>query len=531
MKHYYFWFLIFIIFLNSCGSIKKHNEIVTSLHSTDQLREDVDAVYSQLQRHHPRLYQYISKNDLDFKFDSLKTSIQQPLTSHDFYEKLAPVLKEVRQGHIGVMPPQIRFTKKDRKILMKEKFEFYDLDFNYMNKKLWVSGSKSDSLLIGSEVIQIEDEPITALVQKYQTQYASDGFNTTLFDRQMGRAFQKLYARDKGFLDSLSVTFKQKDSLYTRVFRRIPKDSTAKKTDSLKKVNDSAKVAKLTTAEKFIRKQKAKEKRLKDKIFGFEGSDDKYTRNFNFINPDSTVAMMKIRGFSNGNFKKFYKQSFEQLDSLNTPNLILDLRDNGGGRIEEIAYLYRYLAQEDFQFINRSEVTSRVPFMVYAMSNGSPLVLKIVAAVFAPAVVTHNLIKTKKVNDTIYYKFKYAKTQTPFANNFNGNLYVLINGNSFSASSILSTNIQAKNLATFVGEETGGAYNGTVAGLFKIYELPNSLIKVRFGLMQIDAPYKVELDGYGIIPDVPIVPTWDDVLTDRDPEVEWILEHVKNMKQ
>jgi len=175
MKYQYLWFLVVIIIVQSCGSVKKNNAVVSSLHDADELREDVDAVYNQLQKHHPRLYQYISKEALDFKFDSLKTSITQPLSSHDFYEQLAPILMEVRQGHISVMPPQMQFTKKERKVLMKERFEFYDLDFNYMDKQLWVSGSKSDSLLIGSEVVQIENESANALIQKYQTQYASDG--------------------------------------------------------------------------------------------------------------------------------------------------------------------------------------------------------------------------------------------------------------------------------------------------------------------------------------------------------------------
>ena len=62
--------LSFIISLfYSCGSIKSYNTAVTQLHDIENLRKDVDKAYLQLQRHHPRLYQYTSKEKLDFKFD------------------------------------------------------------------------------------------------------------------------------------------------------------------------------------------------------------------------------------------------------------------------------------------------------------------------------------------------------------------------------------------------------------------------------------------------------------------------------
>jgi len=105
-------------------------------------------------------------------------------------------------------------------------------------------------------------------------------------------------------------------------------------------------------------------------------------------------------------------------------------------------------------------------------------------------------------------------------------MYVLINGNSFSAASLLSTHLKANERATFVGEETGGAYNGTVAGVYKIYELPTSKIKVRMGLMQIEAPQKQSPDGYGIKPDVKLVPTVEDRKIDRDAELEWVLKDI-----
>ncbi|PNQ72872.1 peptidase S41 [Hanstruepera neustonica] len=518
--------LVSLILIVSCKSVEKYNAQVTSLHSIYDLQEDVDAIYGQLKRHHPRLYQYSSKETLDFKFDSLKNTIVKPITSQEFYEKLAPVVREVRQGHISVAPPKEKFTKPERKELNKKKFEFYELDFECLDDALWVTGARTDSALIGSQVLKVNTENPMDLIKKYEHQIASDGYNTTLYSRAIGKNFARLYYRDKGFLDSVALTFKLRDSVFTRVLKRVDKNKPA---DSVQKPQDSTVVKTLTKDERNAKKIAEREKRKRHKKLGYISSRKEYIRNFNYLN--DAVAIMKIRGFEDGPYKEFYSESFQKLDSLNTPYLILDLRDNGGGRIGEIDYLFSYLAQEPYQFINnKSEVTSRVPFMTFAMANGSPTGLKIVSAILSPIIVTHNLLKTQKVNDTLYYKFKYSKIRQPKENNFKGQVYVLINGNSFSASSIISTNLKALNLATFVGEETGGAYNGTVAGIYKYYTLPNSLVKIRFGLMQIESPYKTEPDGFGIKPDVYIVPTHEDRLNGKDPELEWILMDIEKDK-
>jgi C-terminal processing protease CtpA/Prc len=43
-------------------------------------------------------------------------------------------------------------------------------------------------------------------------------------------------------------------------------------------------------------------------------------------------------------------QSFRKIDSYKSKTLILDLRDNGGGRLNEIVDLYSYLADSTFVF-------------------------------------------------------------------------------------------------------------------------------------------------------------------------------------
>lgn len=515
--------LITIIQLVSCASIEKYNAQIETLHKPETLRLDIDHVYNQLKKHQPNLYQYSSKTDLDFKFDSLKAAINGPMNSLEFYKCLAPIIAQVKQGHTSLGSAYKRFTKKERKVLEKKKFEFSNLDFEYLNNKLWVVKTRGvDSALIGAEVLKVDNQNASVLIEKIKTRFASDGYNKTLHNRIVGRNFSTFYYKENGFIDSLTIQFKLKDSIFSKTLKRISKKDKIEESDSIAKKAP----IKLTKLERKEHKVLERNKRKKDKIFGFIAKDKTYTRNFNFIGQDSSTAYIKIRSFSNGNYRKFYKESFKKLDSAKTKNVIIDLRDNGGGRLAEINELYAYLSKTKYTFMAPSEVNSRFSFFPAFMSNTKSVSSKIVSGILAPFLAVDNLLKTKKQDGKLYYKFRYAKEQKPKKSNYTGNLYVLINGNSFSASSLISTNLQATNRAVFVGEETGGAYNGCAAGLYKIYQLPESKLKIRMGLMQIEAPFKQNPDGYGVKPNIEITPTISDRLLGKDRALDWVLTEI-----
>ncbi|AJR04060.1 S41 family peptidase [Siansivirga zeaxanthinifaciens] len=520
--------IVFVLF--SCSSVEKYNEKITTPHTVEALRSDIDHLYSQLKKNHPKLYQYISKSDLEFKFDSLKKSINTPLTSRAFYKKLAPVVAQVRQGHIALGSVSKQYKRKELKALNKKKFEFYDLEFDYLNDKLWVTNTRGyDSTLIGSELLKIEEDSTSNLVKTFKTRFASDGYNKTLYNSYVGKVFARLYFKEFGYKDSLKVVFKHADSIFSRTLKRVEKE---KKKDTLK--TDSLKVIKpkkRTPEERKDNRIANKKKRKYNRNHGFISKYDGYTRTFKFLDTSSTaVGYMKIKSFSNGNFKKFYEESFKKLDSAKTKNLIIDLRDNGGGRIAEISYLYGFLTNKKFKLIEESEVTNRLPYFNYLLANDMPVSLKVISTLFSPFIVTHNLIKTHKKNGKYYYKLRFAKEQNPHDLNYDEHIYVLINGNSFSASSLLSTHLKATNRAVFVGEETGGAYNGCVAGIYKVYKMPESQLKIRMGLMQIETPYKQEPDGYGILPDYEVLPVINFEDPTNDNQLNWVLQDIKKRK-
>ncbi|MBQ0786805.1 MAG: S41 family peptidase, partial [Oceanihabitans sp.] len=436
--------------LASCANTKKYNTQIRSLHTVVSLQNDVDKAYTQLKRHHPNLHLYISEERLDFKMDSLKKSIDKPLTSYEFYAKIGPVIGSIRQGHISVFAPKKRFERKEYKALSKKEFTFNDLDFDYLEDTLLVTNTRSkDSFLVGSEVVKIEDEKISDLITKYKTQITSDGYNTTLYNRVLGKRFASYYYSDKYFIDSLQVTFKKEDSLFDMVFNRVNKEEKNK--DTIQKDSTSKElIVKLTKEQRKENKQKAKAIREHNQIYGYVKSRNEYTRNVEFIGQDSTIAYMKIRGFMGGKYKKFYEAGFKEIDSVKAENLIIDLRNNGGGSLAEIAELYAYLADKPFQFLEAGEVNSRIPFLKTALSNTSSTGFKIFAGVFSPLIATYSFFKTKKEAGKLYYKFKQSKLADPKTDNFKGNVYVLINGHSFSASSVLSTQLQANDRAIFV---------------------------------------------------------------------------------
>ncbi|MFT4612460.1 MAG: C-terminal processing protease CtpA/Prc [Glaciecola sp.] len=524
-----------IVLLFSCASVEKHNLQVTQLHPVEDLHEDIDNAYTQLQRHHPRLYQFTSKDILDFKFDSLKKAINEPMDSRTFYKQLATVTKHVGQGHLSISPPSTKLNKQERNKLSVSHFDINYLSFEYLDGALIISNAVGqDSVLINAEVLKIENEVPQDLIRKYKNLITADGYNTTFHNRVVGTRFMQYYANDKGRFDSISLTLKNADSTFIIKYKRRPlRDSLQVQRDSLKTLHKTK--VKLTKAGRKSKKIEQKAKRKENSKYGFVPTPHmpevkNYTRNLSFVGKDSIVALVKIKRFKNGNYEGFYDETFTILDSLKTKTLIIDLRNNFGGRLDEIDYLYSFLTDENYTFLNKSETNTRFPILKSVMSNSNSVFTKVFAGLLSPVLATADILNVSKKDGQLYRKFRSANEQEPKLLNFKGKVYVLINGNSFSASSVLSSQLHGTNRATFVGEETGGAYNGTVAGLFKIYQLPNTKVQVRIGLMQLDTKQKTDIDGYGVKPHVEILPTYQDRLHNIDPELEWVLKDIETKK-
>ncbi len=518
MKKIFLFTLISI--LASCSSIKNHNARLDDLLPIADSKSDIDLAYMKIQKMHPNLYYYISKKDLDFKFDSIKNTITKPITSFELYAKLSPVVSAVRQGHMFTSPAVKQFTKKENKILKaKGTGPLSQFEYEFFGDKMYVVKNKSynKKIKIGTEVISINGQKPIDFYNEFQPRFTSDGYNTTFKKNIVGKRYASYYSITKGIKDSINFEFKNNDTLKSNVIKRSITDSTSIKRKLSKIPFSEVEKAKILSDAKIFKAKKT--------IYGYDDAAKQFNRELNFLEKDSSIAVIKIKSFTKGKYKPFYKQAFEKISKNKSKTLIIDLRNNTGGRLSEIENLYAYLADSTYIFNDDAEVTTRFSVYKNYINTGGILAKAIKIATVPITAPLMYLMTTKKEDGKIYLKMSSSsKIKEP---NFKGKIYVLINGGSFSASSIISSNLKGSKRAYFVGEETGGDYNGTVAGQMPTVVLPNSKIKLKIGLMNCVPFYKTDVLGHGIYPDKEILPTIQNRIDGVDPEMNWILDDIK----
>lgn len=506
----YFLSLLFVLAIFSCTSVKNYNEQRLSLIQPDKLREDVDFAYRKLQEMHPNLNWYISKKELDFKFDSLKSTLTKPLTSTQFYFKVQPVIAKIREGHLSLKIPAKRFSKKEIKVLKNKKGLFGRFEYYVENNHLYFIENKDSiqNIRPGTELLSINDVPVSYYMKKYRELISSDGYNETFYNHYLKDVFFNFFVAEKGIMDSAKIETLYNDERQILTLKRETKDK------------------------KDLEKDKAEKKRTPEKkLNDYIASTSSYNRNFKFLDKDSTIAYMKIKSFSRTFANKFYKESFAKIKNAESSYLIIDIRENYGGSLYEINQLYSYLAPEPFVLIKPSQLVSRVtPLKTNYFRKSNPLEYTLKSLAY-PGYFFYQALNVYKGKDGIaYYKMKENKPTRPKDDAFRGKVYVLINGGSFSASSIISSKLKFDKRVTLVGEETGGANDGTVAGFYSYQKLPNSKIDLPIGLLLIQPNISFENTQKGVLPDIEINQNMQDIIDKKDMQLDWVKSDIQKLK-
>ncbi len=497
--------VLLLVSLSACQSVKKSNRFMAEKIPAEKLRADVDFSYQKLKRYHPNLYWYISKEDLDYKFDSLKTTIQKPLTPNEFYFVLAPVIASIGEGHLRLRSYPKRYSKAEEKALKKKNPLFAQMEYKVLGNRLFVTENKHHigNILPGSEILKINEDYVADLIEKYNRLYSSDGKNKTFQKYFINLTFFSFYTLEKGYLDSASLLVKKDNTISNIKIIR-----TKKSDNDLKKEEEKPKISEL------------------QKVKDFNPKANTYNRDFKFINADSSIAYIRIKSFSANYAKKFYKTSFQKIKNANSDYLILDIRDNLGGSLSEINTLYSYLADKEFRLIKAPEMTSRTSGMSQNYFRGQNAFSAVLTAAGYPFFLAGNFFLSTKKEQHYYFRDFNSRPAKPQKNAFKGSLYVLVNGASFSASSIIAAKLKFEKRALIIGEETGGANDGTVAGVNNTVTLPNSKLTLPIGLFLIRPNITFENKSRGVTPDFYVDPDFENLKTSDDKTLKWVLDDI-----
>jgi C-terminal processing protease CtpA/Prc len=451
----------------------------------EQLRSDLTYFRNALEEVHPAMYRYTAKATFDSLFSATAARLDHPMTQQEFYVTMMPLLVSLRDGHVKWIP-----AGQDEHYPFATDKQF-PLRLYIVGNRAWIMGSYGKSSVPdGTELLTINSQPIAAIIQKLLPNMTfGDGFSQTAKYGDLNHFFSGYYATFIAAPDAFTITYRTSSNDTTIVLSAVTKQDITAYTNAHKPKSQPA--HRLT----FL--------------------DDTKT--------SSRTAVLTIERFwtedKETKFKTFLKDAFRQIRDSQVTNLILDLRNNEGGEESFGVALYSYLIDKPQPYYDRIAIRQKQKPSFPAWT---PKIYRL----------AKGLAVKKRNGEYVWTIQRGLSSIKPQADAYHGQLYVLLNGYSFSVTTELASRLRSDKRGIFIGEETGGGYAGDNSGFFAVTNLPNSKIDLGIPLLGF---YMAGVDASqptnrGILPDLTVVPTINDVLTRNDPVIKQALLQIQSTK-
>jgi Peptidase family S41 len=402
---------------------KEYNPTITKASAI----KDLQIVQNALYKTHPAPFAFISKDSLDYQFAKTISLLPEVVSERYLYVEVRKLLHFVGCGHTTALPskPFLDSLRKQNKITLA-------IAIKLVAEKLFITknDSKDSSIKIGTELLSINNKPAREIIADIRNMLNSDVKNTTHIDYYLADNFATWYYLLYGITPSYTLITKGKDD-------NITSHVIAERKANTKVIKSSSNIFDTIMKQKSLCLLKQK-------------------------NIDS-IVILRINNFTTKKQNKFFKNVIAYLHKKNIPNLVIDLRGNGGGNIPAATRLLRYLINDKFY----------VEF-----SGDKPVVeSKYLSTKFGNATMRFmvNFIPTKNIDGEEYHAIGVKPRN---AKHYNGKLFVLTDGGTFSAASYVASILKHHANATTLGQETGGGEEGSNGMLQMKYTLPES--KIRF---------------------------------------------------
>jgi hypothetical protein len=503
----FLFFVVMAMFISGCGT-SKSSFSPNKKYSPEQLQKDYSIYQNILEEAHPGLYWYTSKDSMDYYFRWGQENLRDSMTEPQFRKVLAYVTSKVNCGHTS-----IRSSKKYSKYLdTAGVWRIFPLsmklwgDQSFPGKDTMVVAAnlnRRDSLLRRGTVIKkINGRTTDQLIDTLFNYIPTDGYNRT-------HKFQTL--SNRGYFGSLYSTVFGYSPLYTIQYVDSAGQTKTSTIPIYYPARDTATRAALMPVMR-TPQPSGRERKLRQ------------LNAVRLLKIDSVnhSAFMDLATFGKGyGLKGFFRRSFKALRKNKITHLIIDVRGNGGGSVTNSTLITRFIADHSF----------KVADSLYAIKKRKQYSRYIQNDFFNRLFMT---FFTRKRKSDGYYHFGYYEKhyfKPRKKNHFEGKTYILIGGNSFSATTLFVGAVRDQADVTVVGEETGGGAYGNTAWLIPDVTLPETGVRFRLPLFRLVIDKDIPKNGKGVQPEVESKPTVEAIRRGGDYKVEKTLELIKQDKE
>ena len=435
-----------------------------------ELQSDFDLLRSALEEAHGGLYRYSAKAEMDKTFTRFRSQLNNPLTQFQFVAILSELFAATHDGHM-----RLEYDGNTTAAIVKARLLPLRLLVEGNTLRVLLNDTPGDATILpGMELVSVNGHPVAELVKSFLPKLPGDGFIDTGKKRRLGNDFGQLYylLTDTSSLFTISVK-DEKNNIITSTLTGIL--SSERQTNERNNPVNNAVMAGVT------------------KIRGT-------SENISLRMPEgSSVAVLRIRSFDGNDFYTKIDSVFYALQEAKTKSLILDLRGNGGGVDEYGAYLVAQFMSKPFRYFDHIHLPVLKPsFTTWKASTSEELQRGTVPAPNGGYLVTSALHPG-------------VEEQPAGKNPFKGKLIVLLDGGTFSTAADVCALLRHLTRAVFIGEESGGGYQGNTSGLNALLKLPYSKLSVKIHLYDYYNAVSPKTKGRGTMPDYPVVLTVADV--------------------
>ncbi len=428
-------------------------------YSAVEIRSDIDTLFSKLDFIHPNLYAYTSKDSLFEQLRSIESNLKDSLSTLDFWFLIAPIVNGLNQGHTEVTPNredviayENRLKEKGDKILP---IDVIIKDTLIIVKKVWNDNKISPGSIIKS-INNITSKEILAKMLKYVTGERKE-FRLTKVEPFFASQFS-FYYPSKDFNLKL---IDNKDKQFDIVLNGISNSEI----DSL-------------YSEKYFSRP-----------------------DFNFRTINGNIGLLEINSFhENDKFNPFIDSVFKSLTNTKSQNLIIDIRNNGGGDTRVCDEIITYLTDR--------------PYKEY----------KIISVKLTKDIRNNFEYFSSFHKDTSVIMDAYNNNVPNKKYRFKGNVFVLTGSSTFSSATYFAMIIKDYKLGTLVGEETGGLPTG-YGDMFR-FQLPITKLNCVVSYKSFVRPSGL-VNNRGVIPDYIVKPSIDDLIKGSDKVMGFVLKKME----